>query len=71
MSARPLEIDCPHHPIGIEDTMNNALIIRDPLGAVSKIIGYLPLSDEARKWYSLGGRVAQGWGVEQVFQMLT
>ena len=52
MSARPLKIDWPHEPIEIEDTINNALIVRDPLGAVSKIFGYSPPLDEARKRYA-------------------
>ena len=52
MSARPLEIDWLHQPIEIKETINNALIVRDPLGAVSKIFGYSPPSDEARKRYA-------------------
>ena len=51
MSSSPLEISWPHQPIEIEDTINNALIVRDPLGAVSKIFGYSPPSEEARKRY--------------------
>ena len=53
MSRRHLEIEWPHQPLEIEEAINNALIIRDPLGAVSKIFWYAPPFDEARKQYTL------------------
>ena len=52
MLRRHLEIEWPHQPLEIEEAINNVLIVRDPLVAVSKIFVYAPLSDEARKWYS-------------------
>ena len=52
MSVRPLEIDWPHQPIEMEETINNSLIVRDPLGAVSKIFEYSPPTDEARRPYA-------------------
>ena len=53
MSERPLEIEWPNQPLEIEEVTNNALVVRDPLGAVSRIFGYQPPSEEARKRYAL------------------
>ena len=52
MSERPLEIEWPNQPLEIEEATNNALVVRDPLGALSSIFGYQPLSEEARKRYA-------------------
>ena len=52
MSKRHLEIEWPHQLLEIEEAINNALIVRDLLVAVSKIFGYAPPSDEVRKQYA-------------------
>ena len=49
MSERPLEIEWPNQPLEIEEATNNALVVRDPLGAVFRIFEYQPPSEEARK----------------------
>ena len=51
MSEQPLAIEQLPQPLEIEEATNNALIVRDPLGAVSKILGYQLPSEELQQRY--------------------
>ena len=51
MPETPLRIEWPYQAINVDEAQSNAIIVRDPLSVVSKMLGYATLSEERKKRY--------------------